>query len=252
VTEVLPSEFTAKTEPVFGQLLVQRTWLVSLSAVIILVVYPINMRLTRVCLLSSIFSTWLCLVVWDWRVKAIRAAVLTIPLVALIFCALPVRNADPANMGANYVAALRRYEGTRYIWGGENGLGVDCSGLVRGGIIHANICCGLRTFNPALVREGLFVWWNRCSARELKDGYRGRTQFVLSARSINDLDTAQLLPGDLAVTSDGVHVLAYVGSTTWIEADPGVGRVVKETVPSPENIWFTLPVNIVRWRQLES
>jgi hypothetical protein len=195
---------------------------------------------------------WLGFVAWVWRVKVARLAALAIPLVVLVFFMIPGRDIDRVAMRTNYVRALHRYEGTRYIWGGENRVGIDCSGLVREGLIHADIGCGLRTLNPALVRVGLFVWWNDCSARELRDGYRNRTRFVLSVRSINELDVAQLFPGDLAVTSDGSHVLAYVDDATWIEADPAVGKVVTVKSPSTENGWLAIPVNIVRWRQLES
>ena len=220
--------------------------------VILVVVYPVNLRLTRMCLLAGVFSMWLGLVVWIWRVKTARLAALAIPLAASVFCILPGRDADRAGIRTDYVKALHRYEGTRYIWGGENRLGVDCSGLVRAGLIRTDIRLGLRTLNPALVREGLFVWWNRCDARAMRDGYRDRTRAVLSARSINELDVAQLLLGDLAVTSDGSHVLAYVGNATWIEADPSVGKVITLKSPSTENGWLSTPVRIVRWRQLES
>lgn len=231
--------------------LMQRTWLVSLSMVVLLAAYPVNIRLTRVCLLVGICGTWFCVGVRVWRVKLGRILVLTIPIVVLMFWILPGRDVDPAGMRRDYVKALRRYEGTRYIWGGENELGIDCSGLVRRAMICADVGSGLRAFNPKLVREGLYIWWNRCNARELGNGYRGRTRLVLSARSINELDATQLLPGDLAVTSGGAHVLAYLGDAVWIEADPTVGRVITATSPS-QNGWLTLPISIVRWRQLES
>ncbi|MBI3986575.1 MAG: C40 family peptidase [Lentisphaerae bacterium] len=34
------------------------------------------------------------------------------------------------------VQCLRRYEGTLYVWGGENRRGIDCSGLVRKKVIR--------------------------------------------------------------------------------------------------------------------
>ena len=34
-----------------------------------------------------------------------------------------------------------------------------------------------------------------------------------------------LRPGDLAVTTTGSHVLAYLADQRWIEADPDVARV---------------------------
>lgn len=56
------------------------------------------------------------------------------------------------------------------------------------------------------------------------------------------------MPGDFAVTSDGVHVMAYIGDQTWLEADPDVKKVIKVKAPS-DNPWFSEPVNVMRWAQ---
>ena len=53
-----------------------------------------------------------------------------------------------------YVTELLRYEGAKYIWGGENWLGIDCSGLVRSALITANYKLGILTLNPRLVGKG--------------------------------------------------------------------------------------------------
>ncbi|MFN2599036.1 MAG: NlpC/P60 family protein, partial [Pyrinomonadaceae bacterium] len=47
-----------------------------------------------------------------------------------------------------YIASLESYEGTRYVWGGENSRGIDCSGLVRRGLINADFHEGVVTANP--------------------------------------------------------------------------------------------------------
>ncbi len=41
-----------------------------------------------------------------------------------------------------------------------------------------------------------------------------------------------------------------LGDKTWVEADPGVKRVIRVSVPS-RNLWFEPPVYIVRWSTLE-
>jgi hypothetical protein len=53
------------------------------------------------------------------------------------------------------------------------------------------------------------------------------------------------------LTADGIHVLGYIGENTWIEADPGIHKVIKVKTPADDNIWFTVPVSVMRWRQLE-
>src|SRR5690606_26471369 len=97
---------------------------------------------------------------------------------------------------------------------------------------------------------GFALWWNDCTASVMGEGGE-LTKVHAEARSVNEANAAALLPGDLAVTTNGVHVLAYVGDGRWIEADPGVGRVITLPVPEPRNAWFNTPVRIVRWRVLE-
>ena len=76
----------------------------------------------------------------------------------------------------------------------------------------------------------------------------GLTVHLLDTPSVNRLNHAKLLPGDLAVTSSGVHIMAYLGDQQWIEADPGVGRVITVASPTNDNSWFNTSMKIVRWR----
>lgn len=179
----------------------------------------------------------------------VRVACLAAGLIAAGFLLLPGRPASTETLRQDYLDALRGYTSAVYVWGGETRAGIDCSGLVRRGLIDANLARGLRSANPALVRQGLSLWLNDCSAKALGEEYRGWTQAVLNTSSLNDADYDKLLPGDVAVTSNGVHTLAYLGDRTWIEADPGAWRVIQVTVPTP-NAWFSQPMRVVRWRQL--
>jgi len=106
---------------------------------------------------------------------------------------------------------------------------------------------GLRNLSPDLVRRSIWLWWHDTTAKEIGQLHAGQTVHLLDAASINALDDARLLPGDLAVTRDGVHIMAYIGEHTWIEADPGVGRVIRVKTPANDNGWFDVPVRIVRW-----
>ena len=84
----------------------------------------------------------------------------------------------------------------------------------------------------------------------MRDGFSGITREYSRAATIGDADPAQLRAGDLAVTADGVHVLACLGDQTWIEADPIAHKVLEVTLPT-SNSWFHVPVVFVRWRYLE-
>jgi hypothetical protein len=83
----------------------------------------------------------------------------------------------------------------------------------------------------------------------LRDGYRGWTTALFRDDAIAGADVSRLRTGDLAVTADGVHVMAYLGSRTWIEADPNAHKVIEVVVPT-DNRWFKTPVVFVRWRWL--
>lgn len=214
-------------------------------------IYPIQFGTLRLTLVVGLLGLWIGALLLYSNRKWVLSACLALAVLAAAFLFLPGRSGDPAALRREYVRSLLPYEDTLYLWGGENRVGIDCSGLVRRGLIDAELKQGLLTANPKLLREGAFLWWQDCTARELKDGYRGKTRFLLAAPSLNELDHTRLLPGDFAVTENGVHTLAYLGDQTWIEADPLPLRVIRVKVPAQHNGWFDEPVHILRWRQFE-
>jgi hypothetical protein len=58
---------------------------------------------------------------------------------------------------------------------------------------------------------------------------------------------AKLLPGDLAVTADGKHVMVYLRGDQWIQAEPGIGKVAIMNARIDDNVWFHVPVTTHRW-----
>lgn len=224
-------------------------WL-SIGALFILSpVWPVNALAIRIVLLcsfggvigGSLFFAW-------WRRNFFLA-------LSFLYCALggflllPGHDHFNVNaLSAANVDALRAYDGTPYFWGGENRNGIDCSGLVRKGMENALFLQGTITLNPQLVRQAFDLWWNDGSARDMRDGYGERTEYVADCESLNHFDASALLPGDLAVTTSGVHVMAYLGGNEWIGADPNAGKVVISAVPDDGDPWFSCPMRIVRWR----
>lgn len=187
--------------------------------------------------------------VWHWR----RLRTLSLAVLGLMtaFLLLPgKRPISRVELGEEYLAELRSFEGVPYVWGGENRRGIDCSGLVRRAWADALLGHGIRHFDPALVRGAARIWWHDLSARALRDQERALTIRGLEAGSVNELDPAVLSPGDLVATQDGVHIMAYLGEARWVEADPGVDRVIVEQAPSSRNPWFATPVVLLRWKEL--
>jgi hypothetical protein len=228
-----------------------RLWLCLWIVLFTLYLTPVASRTTRLILLATVFQIWLgALLIWR-RKRIVLIGLVVAMAFAVGLLVAPGRSYDREMLRSAFVAALTRYEGTSYVWGGESRHGIDCSGLARSANIDANLRQFIRTCNPTLLREALFVWWNDCSARELGEGYKGRTRWVVNADGINDLDPGTLQPGDLAITTGGVHVLAYLGQSTWIEANPERGRVIAEAWPQPSNHWFRTPIRIVRWTEFD-
>jgi cell wall-associated NlpC family hydrolase len=228
-------------------------WLVWLSALISLaavILNPVSNRITRVAALFLLFVVWLGLIHLCWPRRCFRYSLFAVTLLVAGFLLLPARQIPAAaELRTEYVEALRRYDGKRYVWGGEGFRGVDCSGLIRCGLMDSLSYRGLRTLDPGLVRYALSLWWNDSSAKALGEMHRGLTTRLFDARSVNELDHSKVLPGDLAVTRDGSHIMAYLGDQRWIEADPMEMRVVSLTAPN-SNLWFATPMKIVRWNVL--
>ena len=96
--------------------------------------------------------------------------------------------------GTDVTNAAKKYLGVPYVFGGEDGKGMDCSGLVQR--VYADV--GVKV--PRLVS--------------------GQMKIGTEVGSL-----AQALPGDLIVTGGGAHILIYAGNNKVIHA-PYPGRTV--------------------------
>ena len=231
----------------------RRLWLAALVLFVAIVLFPLSTRITRTSELVLLFAIWAGLFLLLRQRRILHRLLLAASLMIAAFLVLPARNVmSVEQLRREYIASLRRYEGVAYYWGGEGGKGIDCSGLIRRGLMDAMLRRGLVTFDGGLVRRALSLWWNDTSARALGEQHKGLTVRILVTPSINALDHATVVPGDLTVTMDGLHIMAYLGDKIWIEADPGIGRVIRVTAPSQGNSWFQTPMRIVRWTILQA
>ena len=222
----------------------------SLVALVALNLDPVTTKLHRLVILCAIVGIWLGPLLLFWKHKAIRFCLLPLPLLAAIPFLLPGKTIDQNELRADYLKRMVSYEGTPYHWGGENGRGIDCSGLPRKAMRDALFSYGIRNLNGTATRKFLNHWWNDASAKALAEGYRHFTVPTNMSGTIVKMSYENLLPGDLVVTEDRRHILAYLGNDEWIQADPGPEKVVIENGRTGASGWFAVPVTTHRWTVL--
>jgi len=180
---------------------------------------------------------------WPARVGVLLVAAI------VIWAIIGGRAADTAQLRALYVTRLRAFMGTRYIWGGETHVGIDCSGLARVALYEAMALEGLREGNPRLLGPALWAfWWRDMSAKAMGEGAHGYTQIIAEDIPASRI---RLRPGDLAIMGEGKHVLIYLGDEEWIEASGVEGRVGLNTATEHRvGRWSIPPVTYARWSVL--
>jgi hypothetical protein len=234
-----------------GRFLACLAGIFSLFGFIVLCIFPVRDTFIRISIIILAVMIWLSVLCLIWAKKKGRWIYLGLTAGFFLFLCMPSRSIQRDKFRDCYVHCLKRYESVEYLWGAESWMAIDCSGLIRQGYIDALWIYGLKTFNGAMVREGLLIWGYDSSAKALRDGYRSKTKPILEVRSLNSFDSNQIKPGDFAVIRSGVHCLAYLGDDTWIQADPAVKKVVINHVPA-DSAWFEAPACIMRWSVIEN
>jgi hypothetical protein len=212
---------------------------------------PVNSKLLKLAFLGCVVGVWLGFMILGWAKKPVRIVALIMPLLVAIPFALPGGEMDADELRNDYLKRMTEFEDTKYFWGGESSRGIDCSGLPRRALRDALLSYGFRHFNGAAFRQYVEQWWYDASAKALAAGYRNYTDSLDVMGTIQEMSYDTLVPGDLAVTSNGVHILAYVGDGQWIQADPGIGKVATLSGRDDDNPWFKVPVTTHRWRVME-
>jgi hypothetical protein len=226
--------------------------LVALAGIFLIPRNPVNNKLFNLAFFGCIFGAWIGFTILAWKKKPLRLAVLILPLLIVVPFIIPGREIDSNQLRQDYVRRMKEFEGTKYYWGGESMRGIDCSGLPRRALRDALLSYGIRNANGQAFRGYLEQWWFDASAKALGEGYRNYTNSIGINGTIQEMDYSGLVIGDLAVTTNGVHVLAYAGGGEWIQAAPEVGAVITLDGKTSDNTWFRVPVTTHRWKILDA
>lgn len=220
------------------------------TGIIAIPLNPVNSKILNLGFLSCVAGAWIGFTILSWKQKLWRKALLILPLLAGIPFVLPSGAIDRDELRKDYVRRMAEFEGAEYHWGGESSRGIDCSGLPRRAFRDSLLAYSIRHYNGGAFRSYVEHWWFDASAKALGEGYRAYTRPIGTSGTIHEMDYRDLAPGDLAVTTGGVHVLAYMGEGRWIQADPGIGAVATLDGRADENSWFLKPVSTHQWRLL--
>lgn len=224
--------------------------LAALAGIFFILLQPENLKVLQIGLMACLIGLWVGVTALGWNRKRWRIAGLMLPIIVAIPFLLPGGEIDPQALRHDYVRRMNEFEGTKYSWGGESFRGIDCSGLPRRAYRDALLVYGIRHGNGRALRGYLEQWWFDASAKALGEGYRGYTSPIGTSGTIRTMDYEALMPGDLAVTTSGRHILAYAGGGRWIQADPGIGAVATFDGRTDQNGWLSVPVTTHRWHHL--
>lgn len=217
----------------------------------VLLAVPMRSTMIRLAMAALFFLIALGLLAITWKTKSVRYGLLALFLSVTVFVSLPYKpKRDVAALRSIYVSKLKGYDGTRYVWGGENHLGIDCSGLVRIALADALFEYGLRRMDPSAVRTGFYLWWHDSNAVDLGKAASVHTILLGDGALAKLSEGKNQLAGDLAVTQAGSHVLVYLGGDLWIEAEPAVEATHIFDLKGKFSYLADQEVRFVRWTYL--
>ena len=199
-----------------------------LALLAIIFIYPVRTTSIRLAIILLALFPYAYLHIILWRKHHIGKALLGLSAIILIW-ALSSYQLKPINP-SHFINHLQSFEDTKYVWGGETSRGIDCSGLIRQAMLRSYLSSGR-------IGSAFQVWFLDCPAKNFAVQYKDLFAAVVDSGTINTLDHSLLNPGAIAVTKNGLHILAYLGNEQWIQASPNDKKVISKHHLA-EDPWF--------------
>ncbi len=215
---------------------IRYAWLIGVSTLTIVGLFsiytPIRNSYIRLLIIAMIVAWMLLGVVKTWRWHGLGKGALAFSCVVSGYLFYPLEL--PRIDREAFVSQLKYYNGCPYVWGGERYNGIDCSGLIRMALAKQYLYHGH-------VNAWFHLWLWDASAQDIPRKYDRIFGPASNWPSIKVMDNEAVSLGSIAVTADGVHILAYIGDDTWIQANPDIGRVTESKMNDNES-WLEVPV----------
>ena len=165
----------------------------------LMILLPYRTTLVRLGLIALWAFVAISLLSLLWRKKVWRTLLLLMLALFSAFVLLPGRKStDPSRLRQRFVQRLETYDGVRYVYGGENHRGIDCSGLVRAAMVRALFDEGISSADSALLRAAFTLWWRDTNALQLGKGGRGLTLPIGDGSDIGGVHLVDLNTSPLA------------------------------------------------------
>jgi cell wall-associated NlpC family hydrolase len=112
--------------------------------------------------------------------------------------------------------------------------------------IDAAMSSAWRDISPAHLRRALHLWLRDQGASNFENNAPIEGKRIVTLPSIKGRTPKTILPGDLAIVGDGIHVLLYLGENRWIQADPSSSTVHEDDTSNGQISWFNGKAVILR------
>ncbi|HCC07619.1 MAG TPA: hypothetical protein DEP72_05610 [Clostridiales bacterium] len=219
----------------------------------LILIHPVPERLSKYMVIGCFVISWLIIVFKLWYNFFTRGVV----IIATVFIFVTFYGSNKVVVSnelinACYVENLKDYENTKYMSGGENGIGIDSSGLVRRPMIDTFIEMGLLTKNMQYIRVALRIWLDDYAISDIYNNYKDMYIDIQKFSSISEITDKTIKSGDILIYDNCSQVYIYLGNNEWIEVNANDKKTIIVSAIPALCIVQEISGKVVRWKVIDS